>query len=431
MECLDAYSSTLERHIPFEKIRKALQDFKDNKHDLTQMRGIYVYGAPGSGKSKFVKDTLVSLGYDIVRYDAGDIRNKSIIDTITRHNMSDRNVLSLLKRESKPIAIVMDEIDGMNNGDKGGINSLIKLIRPKKTKKQKTEESTATPIVCIGNYHVDKKIKELMRVCIPVEIRTPTNKQTKELVSRLMTDLDDETSDAVVKHVQGDLRKLSSMKEMYDSPTTIVKKETMRRFLLPKSYNEDTKDITRRLLNNDVSIDEHLTSLNDTDRTIVGLLWHENVVDCLTKLPKSDAFPVYLEALDNICYADYIDRVTFQKQIWQFNEMSSLMKTFNNNRLYHGSFKKRPKYNPSEVRFTKVLTKYSTEYNNSVFVQGVCQKLNMDRKDAFSFFLDMRNKHSDESIYKMFETYDINKLDINRIYRYLDKYTRKDCDIDD
>jgi replication factor C subunit 1 len=395
------------------------------------MRGIYVYGAPGSGKSKFVKDTLVSLGYDIVRYDAGDIRNKSIIDTITRHNMSDRNVLSLLKRESKPIAIVMDEIDGMNNGDKGGINSLIKLIRPKKTKKQKTEESTGTPIVCIGNYHVDKKIKELMRVCVPVEIRTPTNKQTKELVSRLMTDLDDETSDAVVKHVQGDLRKLSSMKEMYDSPTTIVKKETMRRFLLPKSYNEDTKDITRRLLNNDVSIDEHLTSLNDTDRTIVGLLWHENVVDCLTKLPKSDAFPVYLEALDNICYADYIDRVTFQKQIWQFNEMSSLMKTFNNNRLYHGSFKKRPKYNPSEVRFTKVLTKYSTEYNNSVFVQGVCQKLNMDRKDAFSFFLDMRNKHSDESIYKMFETYDINKLDINRIYRYLDKYTRKDCDIDD
>ena len=36
----------------------------------------------------------------------------------------------------------MDEIDGMNNGDKGGINSLIKLIRPKKTKKQKLEEVT-------------------------------------------------------------------------------------------------------------------------------------------------------------------------------------------------------------------------------------------------------------------------------------------------
>ena len=27
----------------------------------------------------------------------------------------------------------------------------------------------------------------------------------------------------------------------------------------------------------------------------------------------------------------------------------------------------------------------------------------------------------------MFESYDITKLDINRIYRYLDKYTNKDC----
>ena len=43
----------------------------------------------------------------------------------------------------------MDEIDGMNNGDKGGINSLIKLIRPKKTKKQKLEDFTLTPIIWV------------------------------------------------------------------------------------------------------------------------------------------------------------------------------------------------------------------------------------------------------------------------------------------
>ena len=38
----------------------------------------------------------------------------------------------------KKNVILMDEIDGMNNGDKGGINTLIKIIRPKKTKKQKS-----------------------------------------------------------------------------------------------------------------------------------------------------------------------------------------------------------------------------------------------------------------------------------------------------
>jgi Cdc6-like AAA superfamily ATPase len=50
--------------------------------------------------------------------------------------MSDKNIMSLFNKKIRKIAIVMDEIDGMNNGDKGGINTLIKLIRPKKTKKQ-------------------------------------------------------------------------------------------------------------------------------------------------------------------------------------------------------------------------------------------------------------------------------------------------------
>ena len=33
------------------------------------------------------------------------------------------------------------------------------------------------PIICIGNYHIDKKIKEMMKVCVPIELKTPTSKQ--------------------------------------------------------------------------------------------------------------------------------------------------------------------------------------------------------------------------------------------------------------
>ena len=56
----------------------------------------------------------------------------------------------------------MDEIDGMNSGDKGGITSLIKLIRQKKTKKQRLEHVTLNPIICIGNYFVDKKMDRMI-----------------------------------------------------------------------------------------------------------------------------------------------------------------------------------------------------------------------------------------------------------------------------
>ena len=174
MELIDI-NNVLNRTSIAENIKAFLKSFEINKKDLLFKRGIYIYGNPGTGKTIFIEKLLKEINYDIIKYDAGDIRNKSIIDTITKHNMSDTNVLSLLNRKSKKIAIIMDEIDGMNNGDKGGINSLIKLIRPKKTKKQKLEEITLNPIICIGNYHIDKKIKELMKVCNSYELKNPTN----------------------------------------------------------------------------------------------------------------------------------------------------------------------------------------------------------------------------------------------------------------
>ena len=162
MDHLDL-NEILNRKNEENTIIKLLQQFDCNKEDTSIKRNIYIYGSSGIGKTTFIMNILKKMNYDVVKYDASDIRNKSVIDNIAHHNMSDRNIMSMFFHKVKKIAIVMDEIDGMNNGDKGGINSLIKVIRPKKTKKQKLEEQTRNPIICIGNYHIDKKINELMK----------------------------------------------------------------------------------------------------------------------------------------------------------------------------------------------------------------------------------------------------------------------------
>ena len=136
MEALN-FNKILNREEKASAIKEILTNFELNKNNLLFKKGIYVYGDPGSGKTTFVTNILKEMNYDIIKYDAGDIRNKSIIDNITKHNMSDKNIMSLFNNKVKRIAIIMDEIDGMNNGDKGGINSLIKLIRPKKNQKTK------------------------------------------------------------------------------------------------------------------------------------------------------------------------------------------------------------------------------------------------------------------------------------------------------
>ena len=427
----------LEREEKANFIKNILINFELNKTNLAFKKGIYVYGDPGTGKSMFVTNILKDLNYDIIKYDAGDIRNKTVIDEITKYNMADKNIMSIFNKKIKKIAIIMDEIDGMNNGDKGGINTLIKLIRPKKTKKQKLEEMTMVPIICIGNYKVDKKIKELMKVCNTIELNTPSEKQMNLIINNILPLLDENIKNKIIQYVQFDIRKLNNIYNIYLNKPELFSTNIIENIFQLKSYNDDTKKITYKLLNNYYNIDQHNNVMNDTDRTSVGLLWHENIIDKFDKIKKSESIPIYINQLGNICFSDYIDRITFQKQIWQFNEMSSLIKTFKNNKIYHDYLKESNKNKmnnkqtktttSNDVRFTKVLTKYSTEYNNTIFIQDLCQQLSMDKKDLFGFLLSIKNTHDENQIYNLFENYEINKLDINRIYRYLDKYMKEDA----
>jgi hypothetical protein len=51
----------------------------------------------------------------------------------------------------------------------------------------------------------------------------------------------------------------------------------------------------------------------------------------------------------------------------------------------------------------------------------------MDKKDIFAFFQEVKYKYPENdmtSLMSLFENYEISKLDIQRIYRYLDKYTK-------
>ena len=420
----------LHREQQEREVKQILQDFELNKHNLLLKKGIYIYGDPGSGKTSFITSILKELNYDVIQYDAGDIRNTSVIDDITRHNMSDKNIMSMFQKKIKKIAIIMDEIDGMNNGDKGGINSLIKIIRPKKTKKHKTEEMTINPIISIGNYHVDKKIKELMKVCNVIELKTPTSAEIRTIVCALMPALETPVQERITSYIQGDLRKLNNIYHLYQNKPTDVSLDNMIDTIFQmKSYNDDTKKITYKLMHKYFTIHDHNNIMNDTDRTSVGLLWHENIIDMLDKQDKRMSIPFYLAQLENICLADYIDRITFQKQIWQFNEMSSLIKTFKNNKMFHDTFPEHAmaKHKLVDIRFTKVLTKYSTEYNNTLFIQKLCQNLGMDKKELFGFFVELRQTHDDLAIYNLLESYDITKLDISRIYRYIEKYMKEDA----
>lgn len=406
-----------------------LLDFENNKTNLRTKRGFFFYGNPGVGKSHFVKEILTSMGYDIVLYDSGDIRNKATIESITKFNMTDKNILSLFTKTPQKKVIIMDEIDGMNNGDKGGLSSLIKLVREKKTKKQRLEEYSLNPIICIGNYRFDKKLTELRKVCNSYELKQPTETQIRIILNGLCMPNTNDCIDDVVAYIDGDLRRINNYYHVYKQlPDECGGHAGIKKYLLTKVNNEFSKDLTKKLLNNRIDMKDHNMLINETDRTSISLLFHENIIDGLQNDKNSNTF--YTELLDNYCYMDYLDRITFQKQIWIFNELTSIIKTIHSNNIYHDTVvNTQPQKNKTHrkphtfdtIRFTKILTKYSTEYNNQLFILNLCERLQMDRTDMIDYFISHQTKYINEpnALYELLSEQSISKLEIDRMYRFL------------
>ena len=428
MEKIDI-NKLLNREKYITEIRDIIAKFESDPDDYKRVGGIYIYGETGIGKTYLAKQVLNNLDYDIINYDAGNIRNTNVIENIAKDKFSNKNIYNLLQKRIKKNVILMDEIDGMNNGDKGGINTLIKIIRPKKTKKQKSECTINSPIICIGNCHIDKKIKELMKVCHVIQLNVPSDEQMKEIILKIYPYILSEHLDYIIRYSKNNLHKLKYFLNIYKTNNELFLKFVKDNNIQMSSYSDDTKDTVKKLILNKYNIDSHNIIINDTDRTSGGLLWHENIVDLINKKHKTDklkAIECYRKQLENICLSDYIDRITFQKQIWEFNEMSSLIKSCYNNMIFHDDKIVDENDNVKEIRFTKVLTKYSTEYNNSVFLMKMCQKLQMDKKDMMAFFYRLKNKEifdddDDDDYYnKLKDICDIKKLEIDRIFRYID-----------
>lgn len=417
---MSSYDKILNREeIKLDIIQK-LNDFESNKHDIKNYkRGFYISGDPGSGKTHFITAFLKELNYDILHYTASDVRNKTTIEKLTNHNMSSVNVISMFHKKKKKLAIVMDEIDGLNNGDKGGISALISIIRQKKTKKQQNEIISNNAIFCISTNEMDKKLKELINVTHHYKLQKPNTFQMKSIICRSCPDVSNEIHDHVVSLSQNDLNKFHSLYRVYMKNQSHFVDIVTREVFSKKSITELSKDVVRTFLHKNIPMNMYQQNMNENDRTIIALLWHENVCDVLENINTVKNLRTYTKILDNICYGDYVDRITFQKQIWQFNELSSYIKIMYNNYLIHNVYKNVKKIPLKEIRFTKVLTKYSTEYNNYTFFQSISNTLMIDKKDLICYFQHVKENHIEDSVTL---THNITTQDISRIYRYMDQY---------
>lgn len=86
---------------------------------------ILIMGDPGIGKTSLAHILLKTHGFDVIEFNASDVRNTDQIDTIFKDILSSsKNVSSMLNDNPTKIGVIMDEIDGLSTGDKGGLKRI-------------------------------------------------------------------------------------------------------------------------------------------------------------------------------------------------------------------------------------------------------------------------------------------------------------------
>jgi DNA polymerase III delta prime subunit len=132
------------------------------KNDVSKAN-VIIMGTPGIGKTTLAHILLTSFGFDVIELNASDTRNGDQIDNIFKETLkSTNNVVSMLNYEKKKIGIIMDEIDGLSTGDKGGMKRLQYFLQ---------KNDYFCPIILTSNiahYTLmgSKKLVELKKNCL-------------------------------------------------------------------------------------------------------------------------------------------------------------------------------------------------------------------------------------------------------------------------
>ena len=143
-------------------------------------RAAILHGGPGIGKTTAAHLVANLEGYDVVETNASDTRSKKMVETGLKGILDTTSLLGYFSGDGKKVdsskknlVLIMDEVDGMSAGDRGGVGAMASICK-----------KTSIPIILICNDRRLPKMKPFDFVTYDVPFRKPTIDQVR---SRIMT----------------------------------------------------------------------------------------------------------------------------------------------------------------------------------------------------------------------------------------------------
>ncbi|DBA97121.1 TPA: hypothetical protein ACH3X1_014891 [Trebouxia sp. C0004] len=319
-------------HLKHEQPREAKGRGGGKPKDMSK-KAVLLSGPPGIGKTSSASIISRELGFTAVEVNASDTRNKADNSALKGVGAKLANSIKELATNTaigmgadhkpKKICLIMDEVDGMSGGDRGGVSELIQSIHRSKV-----------PIICICNDKYNQKLRSLRNHTIELDYRKPTRQQISkrmmQICQREGLQVNESTLEALVEGANSDIRLILGQLQMVRlSSRALSYDEVKNKMGSSKDFEMSPFEAARKLLSMEA---QHLSlgtqsDLVFQDMDLVPLLIQENYLNHRPVVATNDQMRMQIiaKAADAFSAGDIVNRRVRQYQSWSLMPFAAVV----------------------------------------------------------------------------------------------------------
>jgi hypothetical protein len=322
-------------------IEKSILEWFENR----TTPAIFLVGPPGVGKTTLAYRMMQAKEYRVSEFNASHTRSGVCFRKVILPLLERGGVIHMMETGKKGgLGVILDEIDGLSSGEKGGLQSLLTYLR------DWTPSNPGVPCIFISNTIQPRMLQAISRYCLTFKVGVPDKKQVASLIGY-------DIPEVWTRFGLGDLRPLlrGEYKDRHmpnDDDLSIQAPDGVVPIARWCLYSELDPYITLEMENN--------------DSNLAGLVIAENIPERIQAVlgDSKEAWDLYIKMFECIQESDYADYWAFFYQTWRLLFLSQDVK-LNTINLFLSKYAPYTKEEPSieSIRYTPVLTKQSALFN--------------------------------------------------------------------